>query len=74
MNDINNDHVICPNCAHQFRAVPVNVQEELAALRETAGKALELLRELGEERACDHGQLDAALDALRAHLAKRKSK
>ena len=22
----NNDHVICPNCVHQFRAIPVNVQ------------------------------------------------
>lgn len=22
----NNDEVICPNCAHQFRAIPVNVQ------------------------------------------------
>lgn len=22
----NNDEVICPNCVHQFRAIPVNVQ------------------------------------------------
>ena len=26
----NNDEVICPNCAHQFRAIPVNVQSDLA--------------------------------------------
>ena len=25
-----NDLVICPNCVHQFRAIPVNVQRELA--------------------------------------------
>ena len=30
----NPDHVICPGCCHQFRAIPVNVQEELARLRE----------------------------------------
>ena len=23
----NDDHVICPNCIHQFRAIPVNVQK-----------------------------------------------
>lgn len=28
----NNDLVICPQCCHQFRAIPVNVQRELAAL------------------------------------------
>lgn len=27
----NNDEVICPNCVHQFRAIPVNVQDDLAA-------------------------------------------
>lgn len=26
MDEPNNDEVICPNCAHQFRAIPVNVQ------------------------------------------------
>ena len=29
-----NDEVICPNCTHQFRAIPVNVQAELAAQKE----------------------------------------
>ena len=23
----NNDEVICPNCVHQFRAIPQNVQQ-----------------------------------------------
>lgn len=27
-----NDEVICPNCVHQFRAIPVNVQTRLAEL------------------------------------------
>jgi hypothetical protein len=30
----NDDEVICPNCVHQFRAIPVNVQAELARLTE----------------------------------------
>lgn len=28
----NNDEVICPACAHQFRAIPVNVQQLLLSL------------------------------------------
>lgn len=31
--EANNDEVICPACVHQFRAIPVNVQAEIAALR-----------------------------------------
>lgn len=45
----NNDEVICPGCAHQFRAIPVNVQAELAAARNatlTEGMALDTLRSL----------------------------
>ena len=37
MNDTrlpNNDEVICPNCCHQFRAIPVNVQTRIAKLEE----------------------------------------
>lgn len=29
----NYDEVICPACCHQFRAIPVNVQAEVEALR-----------------------------------------
>lgn len=32
MTEANYDEVICPNCVTQFRAVPVNVQNELKAL------------------------------------------
>lgn len=28
----NNDEVICPNCVHQFRAIPVNVQTRIAEM------------------------------------------
>ena len=28
----NNDEVICPNCVHQFRAIPVNAQTRIAEL------------------------------------------
>ena len=30
----NPDEVICPNCVHQFRAIPENVQRELQAERQ----------------------------------------
>ena len=30
----NQDEVICPACSHQFRAIPENVQSELAAQKE----------------------------------------
>lgn len=32
--DLQSDTVICPNCVHQFRAIPADVQAELQALRE----------------------------------------
>jgi len=35
MIESNNDEVICPNCVTQFRAIPVNVQTEIADLKET---------------------------------------
>jgi hypothetical protein len=28
----NADEVICPNCCHQFRAIPVNVVEKMSEL------------------------------------------
>lgn len=39
MNDTrlpNNDEVICPNCCHQFRAIPVNAQTRIAELEAAA--------------------------------------
>lgn len=41
----NNDMVICPKCVHQFRAIPVSVQHELAAERERRKAAEAALRE-----------------------------
>jgi len=32
MTKANYDEVICPNCVTQFRAIPVNVQNEVTAL------------------------------------------
>ena len=40
----NYDEVICPNCVHQFRAIPVNVQAELAAAIAQRDKAIEFLQ------------------------------
>lgn len=33
MREANYDEVICPNCVTQFRAIPINVQNELVDLR-----------------------------------------
>jgi len=33
VTEANYDEVICPNCVTQFRAIPVNVQNEIAALK-----------------------------------------
>lgn len=41
----NNDMVICPKCVHQFRAIPVNVQHELADERKRRKAAEAALRE-----------------------------
>ena len=43
----NYDEVICPQCCHQFPAIPVNVQKELAALRTSVA---ELEKQLGEHK------------------------
>lgn len=36
MTEVRNDCVICPNCCHQFGAIPVDVQTELANYKATA--------------------------------------
>ena len=41
-----NDKVICPNCVHEFVAVPVNVQEELARHKEDYGRACKLVADM----------------------------
>ena len=43
MNDTrlpNNDEVICPNCVHQFRAIPVNAQTRIAELEAALADAI----------------------------------
>jgi len=39
----NNDEVICPNCAHQFRAIPVNVQSDMVERKMEVENAKALL-------------------------------
>ena len=46
----NNDHVICPNCAHQFRAIPVNVQTEITSLREQLSNMMAVVANVEWER------------------------
>ena len=36
----NNDEVICPNCVHQFRAIPVNAQTRIAELEAALADAI----------------------------------
>lgn len=40
------DKVICPNCAHEFVAVPVNVQTKVAQLEEDYGRACKLVADM----------------------------
>ena len=42
-----NDSVICPNCMHEFVAVPVSVQAKLAQLEEDYGRACKLIADIG---------------------------
>lgn len=39
MIEADNTKVICPSCVHQFRAIPVDVQAELSALRDASADA-----------------------------------
>lgn len=44
MDDINYDHVICPNCCHSFRAIPVNVQNRLAEMEAQMAEARDIVK------------------------------
>lgn len=65
--------VICPACVHEFRAVPVDVQEELEALRKDAERYRWLRNEDGALDSFTAAyfntstaeELDAAIDAAR---------
>lgn len=66
----NDDMVICPNCVHQFRAIPVNVQHELAAERKRREDAEALLRGV---RTSTIDQLDFEIAPLiDAHFSRYK--
>jgi chromosome segregation ATPase len=41
VTEANNDEVICPNCVHQFRAIPINVQDDIESLREQLADSFE---------------------------------
>lgn len=44
-----NDLVICPNCVHQFRAIPVNVQDEVAALKHDIERHIQIAADLAQD-------------------------
>lgn len=54
----NDDEVICPNCVHQFRAIPPNVQAELAESDDRARRLAEWLDAERERR--EAAEKDAA--------------
>jgi len=64
----NNDEVICPNCVTQFRAIPVNVQEELIGLRKAAQAALDFLYRVTQWKEAGHPDLHDIKQLLRKEL------
>jgi pyridoxal/pyridoxine/pyridoxamine kinase len=84
-NDVNCDEVICPQCCHQFRAIPVNVQRELAASQRDVKRLRQWQREM-VEKAASGGVLDGyrelaekcaaheeTIDALRKNAERLRS-
>ena len=47
MSELNEKHVICPNCTHDFQAVSQHSQDEISKLKEQLAKANE---ELDQEK------------------------
>ena len=45
---VNNDHVMCPNCAHQFHAMSVNARAEMAALKHLVGEPTAWMRPIAK--------------------------
>jgi hypothetical protein len=46
--EVDYDAVICPNCVHQFKAIPVNVQGELRELRDTVDRYRAALKRVAD--------------------------
>ena len=63
----NNDHVICPHCAHQFRAIPVNVQTRIAKL-EAEVKATHTIYEQARQHTIENVELKQEVARLTAHI------
>lgn len=83
MTEANYDEVICPNCVTQFRAIPVNVQNELRALTaqlETLRYEVDAIPAIKAERDAYEKCADTMAaahkverDALKAELARPES-
>lgn len=56
--------VICPGCVHEFRAIPEDVQAELAALRRALAEAEARVRELEHESSAHARACTKAVEAL----------
>lgn len=73
MIEPNNDHVICPSCAHEFGAVSVNDQARLRSLEETNQQLqahLDRVLQRETELARVHRDLsDAHRELAKAHAA-----
>ena len=63
----NNDHVICPHCAHQFRAIPVNVQTRIAKL-EAEVKATHTIYEQARQHTIENVELKQEVARLSDHI------
>ena len=68
MSEQNYDQVICPDCNHQFTAVPVNVQERIAELEEEQVKLLDII--VTQEARI--AELEAEVERLREGIATHK--
>ena len=66
MLEANYDEVICPNCVTQFRAIPVNVQNEITALKADR----DAYEKCADTMAAAH---KVERDALKAELARPES-
>jgi len=63
---VNTDHVICPNCVHQFRAIPQNVQKlMLASGFEPPFTTPPQRKPLTDEELRNHYQSNEWLDGVR---------
>jgi hypothetical protein len=66
----NNDEVICPNCAHQFRAIPVNVQNRDRVMLAALQGLVAAVEHFDEEGLASHAdEMQAAYAAIQQSTA-----